>query len=130
MARSQAEQVAGVHVFSSQKGAETIPRDWVVFLWGATSPLFRHWPKIARNWFRARPIWLPADAAPLQKSAHYRSGTRKIVASGGTTRLTSGTAPSSNVVTAPAFPRLLPPYSAESLLRISRQVPENGTLMR
>jgi len=71
-----------------------------------------------------------APYRPRPKSAHYRSGTRKIVASGGTTRLTSGTAPSSNLVTAPAFPTLLPPYSAESLLRISRQVPENGTLMR
>jgi hypothetical protein len=35
MARSQAERGAGVHVFSSQERAETIPRDWVVFLWGA-----------------------------------------------------------------------------------------------
>jgi hypothetical protein len=31
---AQAEQVASVHVFSSQEGAETIPRDGVVFLWG------------------------------------------------------------------------------------------------
>jgi Carbohydrate phosphorylase len=71
-----------------------------------------------------------ADAAPLPKSAHYRSGTRKIVARGGTTRLISGTAPWCNVLTAPSLPTLLPPYSAESLLRTSRQVPENGTLMR
>jgi hypothetical protein len=28
---AQAEQVAGVHVFSSQEGAETIPRDGAVF---------------------------------------------------------------------------------------------------
>src|SRR4029453_3904602 len=30
---AQAEQVAGVHVFSSQEGAETIPRDGAVFLY-------------------------------------------------------------------------------------------------
>src|SRR6266568_4346027 len=39
MARSQAEQVASVHAFSSQERAETIPRDGVVFLWGAYWPL-------------------------------------------------------------------------------------------
>ena len=90
----------------------------------------RRWPRTARNSFRARPRWRPEDAARRPKAARYRSGTRKIAARGGIQGLTSGTVPSSNVLTAPPFPTLLPPYRAESVLRISRQTPENGTLMR
>jgi hypothetical protein len=37
MARSQAEQVAGVHVFSPQEGTETIPRSGYFFLSQATA---------------------------------------------------------------------------------------------
>src|SRR5262249_41277048 len=39
MARSQAEQVVGVRVFSSQEGAETIPRSGVFFyrVWGRST---------------------------------------------------------------------------------------------
>jgi len=33
--KAQAEQVASVHVFISQEGAETIPRGGIVFLWGS-----------------------------------------------------------------------------------------------
>src|SRR6266511_5970182 len=51
----------------------------------------------------------PNGCGAPAESARYRSGTRKMAARGGTTRLTSGIAPSSNVVTAPAFPTLLPP---------------------
>jgi hypothetical protein len=57
----------------------------------------------------SRRKWLRADAVRRPKATHYGSGTRKIAARGGTTRLTSGIMPSSNVRTAPPFPTLLPP---------------------
>src|SRR6266567_3972935 len=42
----------------------------------------------------------------VDRATHYGSGTRKIAARGGTTRLTSGIVHSSNVRTAPPFPTL------------------------
>ena len=52
---AQAEQVPGVHVFSSQEGAETIPRDGVVFLWAidALGPAKR-WGGLPPDFFRGR----------------------------------------------------------------------------
>ena len=52
----------------------------------------------------------PQGIGQAARQAHsYDSGTRKIAARGGTTRLTSGIIPLSNVVTTPPFPILLPP---------------------
>jgi hypothetical protein len=56
---AQAEQVASVHVFSSQEGAETIPRDGVVFLWGGR-PLRNNSRRLMSNMGRTPPTLMPA----------------------------------------------------------------------
>jgi len=47
MARSQAERVPGVHVFSSREGAETIPRGGIVFF--PVQPELANKPGMARK---------------------------------------------------------------------------------
>ena len=71
--------------------------------------LLAHWRRTARNWCPGRPsLHRGARSVPADSRMRQLSGTRKIAASGGMVRLSSGTRPS-NVWTSPTFPTLLPP---------------------
>ena len=53
--RNVADRVAGVHVYSPQEGAETIPRGGVVFL-SSTSPCAPLRKSQVKSWFLVRPV--------------------------------------------------------------------------